>query len=135
MNVRLIKKVTEAVFQLGAYKALRLDGFNGFFYQKFWGFIKDDVVAAIISFFEEGEMNKDVSCIDVVMISKQSDPKLVSQFRPISLRNFMNKIITRVMVNRLKPWLGELISENQSAFVAGDKYMIISLWHRRFFII
>ena len=76
------------------------------------------MVAAIISFFDEGEMNKDVSCTNVVLIPKQSGPKLVSQFRPISLCNFMNKIITRVMVNRLKPLLGELISENQSAFVA-----------------
>ena len=71
-----------------------------------------------VNWLNLGEMSKEVSCTDVVLIPKQSGPELVSHFRPISLCNFMNKIITRVMVNRLKPLLGELITENQSAFVA-----------------
>ena len=64
-------------------------------------------------------MSRELNCTDVVLIPKQNGPGLVSHFRPISFFNFMYKIISRIMVNRLSSFLRELISENQSAFVAG----------------
>ena len=60
-------------------------------------------MGTVNSFFDEGVMNKDINSTDVVLIPKQGGPKLVSQFRSISLCNFMYKIIPWVMVNRLKP--------------------------------
>ena len=53
-----------------------------------------------------------------MLILKLFGPKVVSHFRPINLCNFLYKIISKVMVNRLKPYLGKLIIENQSALVA-----------------
>lgn len=64
-------------------------------------------------------MSRGINETEVVLIPKQKYLEKVTQLRPISSCNFSFKIITKIMVNRLKDYLGEIISEQQSAFVAG----------------
>lgn len=44
---------------------------------------------------------------------------MVSNYRPISLCNVSYKIITKIIIKRLKPLLDICISENQGAFALG----------------
>ncbi|GKD17719.1 reverse transcriptase, partial [Tanacetum coccineum] len=55
----------------------------------------------------------------VALIPKTSSPETLSQFRPISLCNFIYKIISKVLSNRLKPLMSAIISPQQSAFIPG----------------
>ncbi|OMO70992.1 reverse transcriptase [Corchorus capsularis] len=123
MNEELVKEISndeirDAVFQLGAYKAPGPDGFSGIFYQRCWNVIKKDVCEVVRSFFRSGRMLRELNRTDIVLIPKIKGPTSVSHFRPINLCNFIYKVISKVMVNRMQPFLGELISEQQSAFVA-----------------
>lgn len=54
----------------------------------------------------------------IVLIPKSKDPATLGDFRPISLIGCINKVISKVLVRRIKMIVGDLISEEQSAFLA-----------------
>ena len=49
-------------------------------------------------------MLKELNKAKIVLIPKVKEPKTVTQYKPISLCNFMYKVISKVMVNRIKPF-------------------------------
>ena len=55
----------------------------------------------------------------IVLIPKSKNPRNVTEYRPISLRNVVYKLASKILVNRLKKFLPSIISESQSAFVNG----------------
>ncbi|XP_057453159.1 uncharacterized protein LOC130745025 [Lotus japonicus] len=113
------EEIVEALNSLGSMKAPGPDGFNGLFFKSHWNSIKDDVCAAIQNFFREGDLPTDINETVVALVPKVPGPENVVQFRPISCCNFLLKMVTRIMVIRLKGALNDLITPNQSAFVGG----------------
>ena len=76
------------------------------------------VTQAVLSYLNSGSILKSINHTFIALIPKVNNPKRVSNFRPISLCNVIYKIISKVIVNRLKPMLNSIISETQSAFIA-----------------
>ncbi|BFG30782.1 hypothetical protein CerSpe_170560 [Prunus speciosa] len=115
----LDEEIKEAAFQLGASKAPGPDGFSGIFYHNYWGIIREDLCKMVKAFFQGDFLVHCLNMTEIALIPKVPNPEAVTQFRPIALCNFTYKIISKILANRLKPMLAEIISPQQSAFIPG----------------
>ena len=128
MNSELVKEfseleVKEALNQMAPLKASGPDGMPPLFYQHFWSIMQHDVTLAILSWLNSGILPEPINHRLITLIPKIDNPKLVSNFRPISICNVLYKIYSKVLANRLKKFLSSLITEHQSAF-AKDRLIL-----------
>ena len=81
-----------------------------------------DISQAVPSYLNSRSILKSSNHTFITLIPKVQNLVRVSNFRPISLSNVIYKIVSKVIVNRLKPLLDSIISETQSAFIA-DRFI------------
>jgi hypothetical protein len=112
-------EITKALFSMKPNKSPGVDGFTSGFFQKHWDLLKHDVVSAVLGFLNGGRMPHDINKTLIVLIPKVKHPQFFSQYRPISLCNVLYKMCSKVLANRLKIILQDIIGEEQSAFVPG----------------
>lgn len=77
------------------------------------------MVRAVQMFFSQGVMPPGINDTAIVLIPKGNNPAELKDFRPISLCNVIYKVISKSMVNRFRPLLGDIVSKEQSAFIPG----------------
>jgi len=124
MNERLIKEIStdevkRALFSLNPDKVPGPDGMTALFYQRFWDLTGPDLVKVVQNFHSSSFFDERLNETNICMIPKTDRPRKMAEFWPISLCNVSYKVISKVLSSRLKKILLELISETQSAFVAG----------------
>ncbi|KAL6205195.1 hypothetical protein ACLB2K_022457 [Fragaria x ananassa] len=113
------EEVWDALKLMNPSKAPRLDGFAPCFYQQFWEVVGDDVVDVARIFLGSRDFVQKMNCTHVTLIPKVKTPEVVGHLRPISLCNVLFKIGSKLLANRLKPLLDDMISPYQSAYVPG----------------
>lgn len=112
-------EIKEAIFQLGSDKAPGPDAFPLRFYQLFWDSLEGDI-SALFRDMHEGRLTTDpIDYSFICLIPKKEGAERASEFRPISLLNGIQKILSKVLANRLEPIMDDLISPSQSAFLKG----------------
>uniref|UniRef100_A0A2N9I4W7 Reverse transcriptase domain-containing protein n=1 Tax=Fagus sylvatica TaxID=28930 RepID=A0A2N9I4W7_FAGSY len=124
MNDSLLFPITEeevkiALFQMNPSKAPGPDGMSALFFQKYWHVIGTDITSAVLDCISSRKLLKSVNYMHIALIPKVANPESMGQFRPISLCNVLYKLVSKVLVNRLKQVLSKIISDSQSAFVPG----------------
>uniref|UniRef100_A0A803P279 Reverse transcriptase n=1 Tax=Cannabis sativa TaxID=3483 RepID=A0A803P279_CANSA len=113
------QEVKEALFSIPGIKAPGPDGFGSAFYHDNWALVGTKIVEAILSFLSTGKMLKEINTTTITLIPKATCPKSVADFRPISCCNVLYKTATKVICNRLRKILLDLIAD----FVHG-RYII-----------
>ncbi|KAL0299875.1 UNVERIFIED_CONTAM: putative ribonuclease H protein [Sesamum angustifolium] len=113
------EEIKDAFFDIAEDKAPGPDGYSSGFYKAAWPVIGEEVVKAILEFFTTGRLLKQVNTTILALIPKVRLPSLVSDFRPISCCNVLYKVITKIIVQRLRSVLDKMISPSQNAFVPG----------------
>lgn len=74
--------------------------------------------------FENGVLEEYFNKTLLVLISKVVVPENVLHFKPISLCMVPYKVLSKVIVNWLKPFMSILVAENQTSFVGGRHIMV-----------
>lgn len=91
-------EISTALFQISPLKALGPDGFPARFFQRNWGVLKNEVVAAVQVFFQTGVMPDGINETAIVLIPKVNQPVELKDFRPISLCNVIYKVVSKCLV-------------------------------------
>jgi hypothetical protein len=112
-------EVKEALFQMFPLKAPGPDSYPAHFFQKHWDLCGGEVTNAVLRILRGGDSPEGINKTFMVLIPKVASPEELGQFRPISLCNVIYEIASKVLANRIKVILPEIISEEQSAFVLG----------------
>lgn len=115
------EEIKEALWSMKASKAPGPDGFHARFFQRFWLIVGETVSAKVKRIFAEKKMPSFLNRTHIALIPKIQGLESLNNYRPISLCNSVYKIVTKIIVRRLRPFLGELISPMQSAFVPGRR--------------
>jgi hypothetical protein len=115
----LEEEISSALFQIGPLKAPGPDGFPSRFFQRNREVLKEDVIAAVRKFLDTGQMSAGVNETTIVLLPKKDDPEQLKDSRPISLCNVIYKVMSKCLVNRLRPLLQDLICPMKSAFISG----------------
>lgn len=102
---------------INPYKAPGPDGIQAFFYHKFWEIVGKDVCDFVKNCFQTSSIPRDVNKTLIVLIPKSDNPDPLKLFRPISLCNVLYKIITKIIVGRIRPLLHKIVSPFQSSFI------------------
>ncbi|KAL3537481.1 hypothetical protein ACH5RR_000847 [Cinchona calisaya] len=114
-----MQELRQVVFSLSKDSATGADDFNGVFFQTCWEIIADDLLDAVVEFFQGTKLRMATSSTLICLIPKVENLSSCADIRPISLCSFVKKVITKIVANRLQPLLPTFISEEQNGFVTG----------------
>ena len=114
----------EEIFQthqkLPPLKAPGPDGYHALFFQTNWASLGPSIVQVIQDIFTQLTILPNWGITNLVLIPKIAHLELITQFRPISLCNTLYKLVSRIIVHQLKPYMAEAINPCQAGFMPGQ---------------
>ncbi|GJR26783.1 putative RNA-directed DNA polymerase, eukaryota, reverse transcriptase zinc-binding domain protein [Tanacetum coccineum] len=113
------EEIKRDMFLIGNDKAPSPNSYTSVFYKKAWNIVGNDVCSAVHDFFVNGKLLQEVNHTILTLLPKVSSPSKINDFRPISCCNVNYKCISKIITNRIKDGLNDIVSDNQSAFILG----------------
>ena len=118
-----VEEIRDGLWSLKSFKALGPNGLHAGFFQHFWADVKNTVCKEIKEVLRNEIILSYLNETLVTLIPKCQSPETLNNYTPISLCNSVYKIISKIIVARIRPLLDDLISPVQSAFVPGRRGM------------
>ena len=117
MKEFLTQEVEVALKKMAPLKSPGPDGMPPIFHQNYWSLVGNDVTDAILMYLNTGTFPSPLGHSFITLIPKVKNPEYISQYQPISLSNVLYRVYSKVLANRLKKMLPNIVSEHQSAFM------------------
>ena len=112
-----LSEVESALHSFKKDRSLGPDGWPVEFYLHFFDLLGNELLSAVESARVSGYIPPSLNSTFLALIPKKDKPLTFADFRPMSLCNLMYKLISKVIVVRLKPFLESHISKEQYGFL------------------
>lgn len=89
----------------------------------FWHIVEADIYNGVKEFFGSRRLLKELNSTFIVLIPKIPRADSLNKFKPISLCNSVDKILSKVLTSRLLEILPRIISFQQNGFVPGRQIL------------
>ena len=109
------------LWALKPFKVPGPDDLHAGFYQHFWHEVGKSVCEEVKVVFKDGLVPDQLNDTLVTLIPKCKNPESLNNYRLISLCNSVYKIVSKILVERIRPYLNKLVSPFQTTFVPGRK--------------
>lgn len=113
-----MEEIKIALFDIDNDKAPESDGFGSLFFKSSWSIVSIDFFDAVQEFFRSGKLLKQWNHAIIALIPKSISANEVHDYRPISCCSVFYKVISKVLVNRLKPFMNVLVDKAHAAFIS-----------------
>ena len=123
-------ELTAAVSQMASGKAPGIDGLSSDFFKHFWSLMGQDILDVFKECFEKGMLPASSRRAVLSLLPKKGDLTSLKNWRPVALLCTDYKILSKVLSNRLKLFIGQLIVVDQS-YCVPDRSMLDSLFLMR----
>ncbi|GLT98273.1 hypothetical protein SLE2022_157850 [Rubroshorea leprosula] len=114
-----VEEIEEGLRSCDGSKAPGPDGYNFNFLKFAWHCIKEDFISFFSEFHRNGKLVRGLNSSFLALVPKKLNAANLKEYRPISLIGCVYKLLAKVLANRLKSVMPEIVSETQSAFVGG----------------
>ncbi|KAJ4810222.1 RNA-directed DNA polymerase (reverse transcriptase)-related family protein [Rhynchospora pubera] len=112
-------EIQKAVVNLANNKASGPDGLPNEFANIKWDVVKQDIIDIFSDLFHGNLILDGLNFAHITLLPKTTDANTLTSFRPISIINYIPKLIAKVLANRLASVIDRLISPTQTGFVKG----------------
>ncbi|KAK1409431.1 hypothetical protein QVD17_35957 [Tagetes erecta] len=114
------EEIKRAVWDCGDDKAPGPDGFNFKFIKTFWDLISPEVIDMAHNLHANDEFPHGAGSAFICLVPKSKSAASLDDQRPITLISSQNKILSKILANRLKLVISSIISESQSGFLSNS---------------
>ena len=116
-------EVIQVLREMEGDKAPGRDGFIMAFFHKCWIVVEKDVMDFFDYFHRHSMFERSMNASFLTLIPKKRNVVNIKDFRLISLVGSVYKLLSKLLANRLRAVLDNLISESQNSFVGGRQIL------------
>lgn len=110
------EEVKNLIFWLNRDSAYGPDRLSGRFFQEYQDIVGSNIIRMVKDFFYCNTLPNSTTHTNLFLIPKKENVQTFSYMRPISLSSFVNKVLSRIIHDRLKDIIPKLISANETNF-------------------